>query len=286
MEEVMLALSQSPSYLPLHSRMAELMIQGDRVEEGVKKLITIGETYAARGEHKRSSEIMTEVLKHAPVNMDIRKLLIDHLMSTENFDEALDQYMEMAEIHRQMAQVDEARDVLAEALKLAQSTDTDTERVKKILHQMGDIDLARLELRQGVEVYSEIRKLDPEDEVARATLIDLNLRLGQESSAAAELDGYLDLLVRRKQGTKALKALEQIVSDYPGKQALHARLAEAYRAAGRNEDAIAQLDALGEIQLDAGQTNEARRTIQNILDLDPPDVESYRQLLSNLESDG
>jgi len=286
MEEVMLALSQSPGYLPLHSRMADLMIQGGRVDEGVNKLITIGETYAARGEHKRSSEIMTKVLKHAPVNMDIRKLLIDHLMSTENFDEALDQYMEMAEIHRQMAQVDEARDVLAEALKLAQSTDTDTERVKKILHQMGDIDLARLELRQGVEVYSEIRKLDPDDEVARATLIDLNLRLGQENSAATELDGYLDLLVRRKQGTKALNALEQIVSDYPGKQALHARLAEAYRAAGRKEDAIAQLDALGEIQLDAGQTNEARRTIQTILDLDPPDVESYRQLLSNLESDG
>lgn len=286
MEEAMLALSQSPAYLPLHSRMAELLIQGGRVEEGVNKLITIGETYAVRGEHQRSSAIMAKALEHAPVNMDIRKRLIEHLMSTESFDEALDQYLQMADLHRQMAQIDEARHVLAEALKLAQSTDADTERVKQILHQMGDIDLARLELRQGVEVYSEIRKLDPDDEVARETLIDLNLRLGQDTRAANELDGYLDLLVRRKQGTKALNTLEQIVRDHPGKQVLHARLAETYRAAGRKADAITQLDALGELQLDAGQTNEAKHTIQTILDLDPSDVEGYRQLLSNLESDG
>jgi tetratricopeptide (TPR) repeat protein len=286
MEEAMLALSRSPGYLPLHARMAEMMIHGGRVDEGVKKLITIGETHAARGEHERSAEVMATVLKHAPVNLEIRERLIAHLMSIGRLHEALEHYLEMAELYKQMAQSDEARQALAEALELAQSTGADKERLKQILHEMGDIDLARLDLRKGVEVYGEIRKLDADDEIARANLVDLNLRLGEEAKAAKELDGYLDLLVRKGQSAKALDTLEKLVGDHPGKQALHARLAEAYKAAGRKADAIAQYDALGEIQLDAGRKKEAAKTIKTILKLDPPDVEGYRELLRNIEAGG
>jgi len=71
--------------------------------------------------------------------------------------------------------------------------------------------------------------------------------------------------------------------EHPGRQALHARLAEAYKAAGRTADAIAQYDALGEIQLDAGQRDDAIRSIQAIVDLNPPDAEGYEDLLKNLK---
>jgi predicted Zn-dependent protease len=158
--------------------------------------------------------------------------------------------------------------------------------MKQILHQMGDIDLARLDLRQGVQVYEEICKLDPDDEMARENLVDLHLRLGKDAQAGQALDTLLQILVERGEGNMALKKLEQLVRDYPGKQVLHARLAEAYRAAGRNADAISQFDALGEIQLDAGQTKEAAKTIKTILELDPPDVEGYRELLRNIEAGG
>ena len=77
--------------------------------------------------------------------------------------------------------------------------------------------------------------------------------------------------------------LEELARKHPGKQPLHARLAEAYRAAGRKADAIAQYDALGEIQLDAGQNQEAIQTIQTIIDLEPPDLEGYLELLRNLK---
>lgn len=77
--------------------------------------------------------------------------------------------------------------------------------------------------------------------------------------------------------------LEEMAREHPGKRTLHARLAEAYRAAGRKADAIAQYDALGEIQLDAGQIQDAIRTIQTIIDLKPPDIEGYHELLKNLK---
>jgi len=65
---------------------------------------------------------------------------------------------------------------------------------------------------------------------------------------------------------------------------LHSRLAEAYRAAGRKADAIAQYDALGEIQLDAGHVQDAIKAIQTIIDLGPPDLEGYQELLQNLQA--
>jgi tetratricopeptide (TPR) repeat protein len=149
---------------------------------------------------------------------------------------------------------------------------------------MADIDLARLDWRKALEAYRQIRALNPDDDRARTHVIDLNLRLGQEDQAAEELDSYLEHLVKAGRGAEALQFLEEMAREHPGKQALHGRLAEAYRAAGRKADAIAQYDALGELQIDAGRIDEAIRTIQTIIALEPPDVEGYRELLSNLQS--
>jgi predicted TPR repeat methyltransferase len=148
---------------------------------------------------------------------------------------------------------------------------------------LGDIEVSRLDWRMALDVYQKIRQLDPTNADARARLIDLNLRLGQEDQAAEALDGHLEQLVNAGHGTQALELLEELAREHPGKQALHARLADAYRAAGRKADAIAQYDALGELQLDAGQTQAAIKTIQTIVDLEPPDSSGYVDLLANLK---
>jgi DNA-binding SARP family transcriptional activator len=168
---------------------------------------------------------------------------------------------------------------------MAQQLSTGNGWSLKILHMMGDIDLSRLDQRRALRVYEQIRSLDPNDDKARRHVIDLNLRVGQEDQAAKELDSYLEHLVNSGRGPEALSLLEELAREHPGKQALHSRLAEAYKAAGRKADAIAQYDALGEIQLDAGQVEDAIRSIEAIVALDPPDVEGYRELVRNLRSD-
>ena len=200
-------------------------------------------------------------------------------------DEALEQYMELTEIFRQMAEIDAARTALAKALRLAQNSTVNENWSLKLLHQIGDIDLSRLDWRRALLVYEQIRTIDPSDEKARGNVIDLNLRLGQEDQAASELDSYLEHLVQADRGAEALNLIEELTREHPGKQTLHARLAEAYRAAGRTADAIAQYDALGEILLDAGKTQDAISTIQMIIDLEPPDIEGYHELLKSLKGD-
>jgi tetratricopeptide (TPR) repeat protein len=183
-----------------------------------------------------------------------------------------------------MEQIDLARAALTQALELAEQSAVDRGPVLKILHEMADIDLSHLDWRRALSDYDRIKKIDPSDDKAHMHAIDLNLRLGQEDHAGAALDEYLEILVQAGRGTEALGLLEELTREHPGKQALHARLAEAYRAGGRKADAIAQYDALGEIQLDAGRIQDAIHTIQTIVDLGPPDVEGYQELLRNLES--
>jgi tetratricopeptide (TPR) repeat protein len=216
--------------------------------------------------------------------MNARSHLVELLTQQGRVSEALQQHLELADLYRQLAQIDEARQSLAEAQVLAEQSSVERALQLKIAQQMADIDLSRLDWRRALKGFQQILQLDPADDKARVQVIDLAFRLGQEDLAAAELDRHLEQLVQSARGPDALAFLEEMAREHPGKQALHARLAEAYRAAGRKADAIAQYDALGEIQLDAGNASDAIRTIQTILDLEPPDKQGYIELLRNLEA--
>ena len=50
------------------------------------------------------------------------------------------------------------------------------------------------------------------------------------------------------------------------------------------EEAIAEMNTVGEIQLSAGMTRQAIHTLQAIIRLGPDDVQAYRQLLAQLKN--
>lgn len=283
MEEALLALGASPNFLPIHLRMAEILFKSGRQDPAMRKLKVVAETHRIRGEVREASEVYRRILNFSPVDLNARSRLIELLAQQAENDEALGQFLQLADLYRQMAQIEDARQALSSALRLAQQSQVEPAWEVRILREMGDMDQARLDWRHALRTYEQILALDPKDEKASVNVIDLNLRLGQEGEAATSLDRYLEILVAEGRGPEALAFLEELAREHPGKQALHTRLAEAYRAAGRIADAIAQYDALGEIQLDAGQIGDAILTIRTILSLEPPDLEGYQELLRNLE---
>jgi hypothetical protein len=50
------------------------------------------------------------------------------------------------------------------------------------------------------------------------------------------------------------------------------------------QEAITELDTIGEMQLNAGKTQEAIRTIQAIIRLGPQQEQGYLQLLAQLQN--
>jgi predicted Zn-dependent protease len=147
---------------------------------------------------------------------------------------------------------------------------------------MADIDLQSLDWRQAVRVYEQIRTLQPDDQPARVSLISLNFRLGQESQAMAELNNHLSYLGSSDQRDKVVKFLEDLVSEIPDQIALRRYLADVYLKLQRVEDAITQLDAVGEKLLAKGDDTAAAAVIEEILALHPDRKTEYQRLLTQL----
>ncbi len=100
--------------------------------------------------------------------------LIDLLEQEQKWDKLLNQYIDLADAYYQLADLDAARATYQAAIQLAQRTEAPKEQIIHIMHRMGDIDVSRLDLRQAMRTYEQIRKLDPDDERARRALVDLN----------------------------------------------------------------------------------------------------------------
>lgn len=282
MDEAHRAVEFSPFYLPVHIRMAEIMMREGRVRQAISKYNVVARSYMVRGEHERAASILSEVLEMAPLDISVRTNLIELLETEERWEEALDQYIDLADTYNQLGDFDMARSTYSVAERLANRISASTEKIVRIKHRIADIDQIRLDIRKAQRTYEEIVQLAPDDERARRMLIDLNYRQGNQVEAIKRLDQLLSVYAKKQQVNRIVQLLEELVTLYPSDQNLRSRLAAIYRQLGRKKDAILQLDALGELQLEAGQTDDAANTIRQIIALNPEGVDDYRRLLTQL----
>jgi tetratricopeptide (TPR) repeat protein len=218
----------------------------------------------------------------APLDISVRESLIELLETEERWDEALDQYIDLADTYHQLGNFDMARDIFNEAEKLANRINATPERIVGIKHRVADIDQMRLDMRKAQKTYEEIIQVVPTDERAYRMLIDIHYRQANQVEAIRKLDQLLGIFARSKQVNKITQLLEELVTMYPNDTWLRSRLAAIYRQMGRKEEAIKQLDALGELQLEAGLHQDAINTIRQIVALGPPGLDDYKRLLSQL----
>jgi tetratricopeptide (TPR) repeat protein len=284
MDEAHRGIELSPTYLPIHLKIGEILVAQNRPEAAIAKYNVIAELYRVRGESLRAGRIYEQMVRLAPMDLDTRAKLIDLLIAQGRTEDAIRQHMDMAVAHQDLADLEKARQTYAEALRLAQSPGVDRALASQVLYRMGDIDVQRLDWRQALRTYEQIKSLDPADEEARTTLIDLNFRLGQSRQAFVETDDWIKQLIGAGNIGGAAAFLEKLVNDRPDDIGLRSRLVRLYQQTGRKVDAIAQLETIGDMQIQAGRRADAAQTIQAILALGPTDPAAYQQLLAELQS--
>ena len=282
MEEAYAALEFSPSYLPLHIQMGELLLMNDRPQQAIEKLSTVARVYVARGESDRATQMYERIVSISPLDVDARIHLIDQLTARGQLEEAARQNLELADVYYRIAQLDKARDTYEKALRLVQGADVDASWNVQILHQMADIDLQRLDWRKALRVYEQLRTMAPNDEPARLYLVQLNLRLGQEAKANIELDNYLSSLDSRGREQDAANFLRGLIEENPRYSLAHRRLAEHCQQNGQREDAIREWNKVGELLVESGDREGAKAAVRAILALNPPNAQRYQQFLDRL----
>jgi tetratricopeptide (TPR) repeat protein len=218
----------------------------------------------------------------SPLDLPVRTRLVELLLQQGQIDAALDHLLALGEAHYQFAQVDKARETYQEALKLAPRGSADQRWRARLLHRLAEIDMERFDWSRALGAYRELRQEEPNDERTVVTLIDLYYRVGQPALALRELDQYLKELVGARRGNLVAGILEDMARRHPAEAPLVYRLVRLYLSQNRRQEAFERLDALGEAQLEAGETQKAIATIEQIVRLNPPNVLSYQQLLKQL----
>ncbi|GAB4505577.1 MAG: hypothetical protein Fur0043_25730 [Anaerolineales bacterium] len=285
MDEAFQALYHAPTYLPLHALIGDLLVQEGHTQEAIAKFMVIANAYNIRGEVKQSTKMLQRVLELAPMDLAARTRMIEQLIAHGQVDDAINEYLDLADIYYRLAELDMARKTYTTALRVVQQTKADRSWNVHILQRMADIDMQRLDWKQAVRVFEQIRTLRPDDQNVRKNLIDLNLRLAQRAQAEAELQNYLSYLESNGRSEQALPFLEELVKENEDQVILRRALAEAYHQAGQTEQAVSQLDAIGEMLIEEGRKQEAIEIIEQILALNPHNAAEYQQVLSQLQAE-
>lgn len=283
MEECHFALESTPEYLPIHRQLGEVCLQMGKTEDAVEKFVVIADTYQARGAARQAAAMYERALKLTPMDTGVRSKLIQLLIRHGEIDKALRHYLILADSYYHLAQMAQAREVYQEALRLAPRGSEEREWTVRILHRIGDIDMQQVNWRRATSVYERIRDLESRDERARLSLMELYYRLGQSHKAIQELDQLLQIYRDEGRPARMFAVLEDLIDRWPDRIPLRARIAQAYLDAENTEEALKHLDRLGDLQLDAGRTEEAKSTIEAIIALDPPDADEYQMLLERID---
>lgn len=283
MEEAFQALTYAPTYLPLHTLIGDLLVRENHTQEAITKFTTVAQAYSVRGEAGQSAKMLRRVVQLAPMDMNARTRLIDQLVARGQVDDAIREYLELADVYYRLAELDMARKTYTTALRFVQQANADRSWNVHILQRMADIDMQKLDWKQAIRVYEQIRTLRPDDAGVRKNLIELSLRLGQPAQANAELENYLMYLQTSNRGGQGITFIEELLQERPEDGVLRRALAQQYQQAGRIEDAVKELDAVAESFLNVGRKEDALVVINQILLMNPPNAEQYRQLLMQLQ---
>jgi tetratricopeptide (TPR) repeat protein len=286
MEEAFYALNYAPTYLPLHTLIGDLLVQEERTEEAIAKFTVVARTYDTYGEAALATKLLKRIIQLSPMDMEARAHLIDQLVARGHVDEAINEYVELAGMYYRLAELDVARKTYITALNLTQQAKADRTWNVHILQRIADIDMQRLDWRQALPVLEQIRVLDPDDEEARRQLIDLHLRLDQQSQAMYELGDYLSFLEENSRSEEALAFLENLVKDHGSRIDLRRALAEQYRKTSQLDQAIEQLNLVVESLLQLGDRQGAVETVNLILSMNPTNRGAYQKLLTQIQASG
>jgi tetratricopeptide (TPR) repeat protein len=284
MDEAYYAMQYAPTYLPLHMLMGDLLVQENHDADAIMKYSVVAHAYSVRGEASQAIKILRRIIQLAPMDLGARNRLIDQLIARGQVDEAIREYLELAAIYYRLADLNMARKTYTVALRVVQQGNANRDWNAHILQRMADIDLQRLDWKQALRVYEQLRTIAPDDSAARSQLVELNLRMAQTDKALSELESYVTHLESQNKGDVAVLFLEDLLNDHPDQPLLKRAYAMQLSRVGRMEDAISQLDLLGDLLMQSGDKRGALEVINQIVMMNPPNVDEYRKLLFQMQN--
>jgi len=124
--------------------MGDLLVSEGRMAEAVEKYLLVATLYNLRGDTNQAISLLRRTTKIAPMDQVVRRNLVELYKSSSQIDEALDQLLELANIHYLMADLEKTHRTYEEALALSRNSRAPRQWVVKILGKMADLEIQAL----------------------------------------------------------------------------------------------------------------------------------------------
>ncbi len=285
MEAAHFALFRTPTFLPLHMLIGDILWEQGLLEQATEKFFTLARVYVTRGEPRQAVHMLRRILQIHPMHTRAHQMLIRLLSDQGLYDQVIDAYLKLAMVHRQLANLDAADQTLNEALNLAKRMGIPVEKRIALLQAQVQLAVERLDWDKASQIYRELVKLKPDDVEIIASWMDLLFRQGKAEQALDVLEQRLRAWTTSTQGLQRAQALlERLLEQHPERPELLYHMGLVLAALGKEEEAVKTLDQAGEYYLQQNNLLGARRAIQAILKLNPPNAPQYRELLRQLEA--
>jgi tetratricopeptide (TPR) repeat protein len=208
--------------------------------------------------------------------------LVDLLLSAGEIDDALSEYLALADAYYQLMQLSKAVEMYKEALRLTPRSSDPPGLAERILRRMADLQMRTGDWPAASSTLASLINLRPDDERARLNIIDVLYKAGRSRQADKQTEALIQSCQAGGDHRQVINLLAEAVRRQPKQLPLRGRLARAYMDAGMRSEAVEQLDALGEMQLELGLHRQALTTVRAIIALQPPNVDAYQQLLEQI----
>ncbi len=284
MEKAFFALQNAPSFLPLHATIGDLLMEQGKISGAVTKYLAVADVYAVQGKTERALAMLKKVIDLQPMNIEVRQRQIDLLEEYGKKEEAITEYINLAEVFFPLAELDSARAAYSKALKLARTISDDGGIKLKLLHRLADIDIQRLDWESAIDTYADICEFSPQNQKASVSLVDLNYRLGHKPAAEKEIGRFVEQYDTSTESETIYGYLAALKEEITGEDYIIRRLVDLFKHLGQQELAISELDKLGELLLDSGRRDDAVEVIEEIISLGPSNAEAYQKLLRQIRS--
>jgi tetratricopeptide (TPR) repeat protein len=282
MDEAYHVLEAEPDYLAIHLRIGEILVHLNRVQLAIDKYNMIARTYLVRGNRARAAEVLGEVIKVAPMDVNVRLNLIEMLEEDDDTAKLLPEYIHLGDAYSDLADYSAAKESYEHGILLARKLNAPPAAIAEIMHHLVDIDMRRLDMRSALKMCEQIKHMEPNDRKSRELLIEIHFRLGNPASALTELDGLLQVFAAKRDGKAILQTLQHWAQERPDDEAIRSRLAAIYHQIKQIPAALEQYNIVLNLQLNGGRHKDACDTINRILSLNPPQLERYKQLQRQL----
>jgi tetratricopeptide (TPR) repeat protein len=281
-EMAFFALRNAPTFLPLHITIGDLLMEEGKIDGAVTKYLAVADVYTVQGKTERALTMLKKVIDLQPMNIEIRQRHIDLLEEYGKREEAIQEYINLAEVFFPLAELDSAKAAYTKALEISKSIADGPGVRMKLLQRLADLDIQRLDWESAIATYNEIGEVSPSNQKASITIVDLNYRLNQSPAAEKEIERFLMLFDPKEHQQVLEDYLTTLNAEIPNEPFIIRKIVDFYKTLGQQEKAIAELDGLGDMLLDAGRKDDAIAVIQEIVSLGPPNVEDYQKLLEQL----